>query len=75
MSEFTVVDEPEKMTMYYAIRYGSSAVFNTLYEAGASVEYCFESGQETLVDAAKSMGRNDIVKILRKAGVKGYWGF
>ncbi len=58
--------------LYYAIRYGSSAVFNTLYEAGASTEYRFDLGQETLVDAAKSMGRDDIVKILKKAGVKAY---
>lgn len=61
--------------LYYAVRYGSSAVFNTLFEAGAALDYRFEAGQETLYDVAKSMGRDDIVKILRKANVKSYSGF
>ena len=56
--------------LYYAIRYGSFATFNALYQAGASMEYYSDLEQETLVDLAKSMGRDDIVKILKKAGVK-----
>lgn len=58
--------------LYYAIKYGSFATFNALYQAGASMEYYSDLGQETLVDLAKSMGRDDIVKILKDAGVKVY---
>lgn len=58
-----------------AINDSSKATFDVLFNAGASLDYRDDEEKETLVDAAKSMGRNDIVKILRKAGVKGYWGF
>lgn len=58
--------------LYYAIRYGSSAVFNVLYEADASIDYISDIRQETLLDVAKTMGRDDIIKILKDAGVKAY---
>lgn len=58
-----------------AITDSSKATFDALFNAGASLDYRDDEEKETLVDIAKSMGRNDIVKILRKAGVKGYGVF
>lgn len=65
----------DDMALYMAIKDSSKATFDVLFNAGASLDYRDDEEKETLVDAAKSMGRNDIVKILRKAGVKGYGGF
>lgn len=69
------VDLSSKHNLSCAIYNSSKATFDALFNAGASLDYRDDEEKETLVDAAKSMGRNDIVKILRKAGVKGYGGF
>ena len=58
-----------------AITDSSKATFDVLFNAGASLDYKNDKSKETLVDLAKSMGRDDIVKILRKAKVKSYSGF
>lgn len=53
-----------------AITDSSKATFDVLFNAGASLDYKDDENGENLVDLAKSMGRDDIVKILKKAGVK-----
>lgn len=58
--------------LYTAITESSKATFDVLFNAGASLDYKNDEDKETLIDAAKSMGRDDIVKILKKAGVKAY---
>ncbi len=68
-------DLSDESILACAITDSSKATFDVLFNAGASLDYRDDEEKETLVDAAKSMGRNDIVKILRKAGVKGYGGF
>lgn len=55
-----------------AITDSSKATFDVLFNAGASLDYRNDEDKETLVDVAKKMGRDDIVKILKKAGVKAY---
>ena len=55
-----------------AITDSSKATFDVLFNAGASLDYKDDENGENLVDLAKSMGRDDIVKILKKAGVKAY---
>ena len=55
--------------LYTAITESSKATFDVLFNAGASLDYKNDEDKETLIDAAKSMGRDDIVKILKKAGV------
>ena len=55
-----------------AITDSSKATFDVLYNAGASLDYKDDEDKETLLDIAKAMGRDDIVKILKKAGVKSY---
>ena len=67
--------ELDSELLYTAITKSSKATFDVLFNAGASLDYKNDEDKETLIDAAKSMGRDDIVKILRKAGVRGYWGF
>lgn len=68
-------DLSDESILACAITDSSKATFDALFNAGASLDYKNDKSKETLVDIAKSMGRNDIVKILRKAGVKGYGGF
>ncbi len=58
-----------------AITDSSKATFDALFNAGASLDYKNDKSKETLMDLAKSMGRYDIVKILRKEKVKSYSGF
>ena len=58
--------------MYRAVYDTSKATFDVLFNAGASLDYRNDEDKETLVDLAKSMGRDDIVKILKEAGVKAY---
>lgn len=55
-----------------AVTESSKATFDVLFNAGASLDYKDDENGENLVDLAKSMGRDDIVKILKKAGVKAY---
>lgn len=55
-----------------AITDSSKATFDVLFNAGALLDYKDDENGENLVDLAKSMGRDDIVKILKKAGVKSY---
>ena len=58
--------------LYRAVYDTSKATFDVLFNAGASLDYRNDEDKETLVDLAKSMGRDDIVKILKEAGVKAY---
>ena len=58
--------------LYTAITESSKATFDVLFNAGASLDYKNDEDKETLIDAAKRLGRDDIVKILKKAGVKAY---
>lgn len=58
--------------LYRAIYDSSKATFDVLYNAGASLDYKNDEDKETLLDVAKRMGRDDIVKILKDAGVKAY---
>lgn len=64
--------ELDPKLLYTAITESSKATFDVLFNAGASLDYKNDEDKETLIDAAKSMGRDDIVKILKKAGVKAY---
>ena len=64
--------ELDPKLLYTAITESSKATFDVLFKAGASLDYKNDEDKETLIDAAKSMGRDDIVKILKKAGVKAY---
>ena len=68
-------DVSDESILACAVSESSKATFDVLFNAGASLDYKNDEDKETLIDAAKSMGRDDIVKILRKAGVRGYWGF
>lgn len=56
--------------MVSAIYSGSFKTFEILHEAGASLEFCHELSQETLLDFARQTGRKDIAKILEDEGVK-----
>ena len=53
-----------------AITDSSKATFDVLFNAGASLDYKDDENGGNLVDLAKSMGRDDIVKILKESGVK-----
>lgn len=68
-------DLSDESILACAITDSSKATFDALLNAGASLDYKNDKSKETLVDAAKNMGRDDIVKILRKAKVKSYSGF
>lgn len=62
----------DDMALYMAVKDSSKATFDVLFNAGASLDYRNDEEKETLADVAKEMGRDDIVKILKKAGVKAY---
>lgn len=67
-------DLSDESILACAITDSSKATFDILFNAGASLDYRNDKYEETLVDLAQSMGRDDIVKILKKAGVKAYKG-
>lgn len=65
-------DVSDESILACAVSESSKATFDVLFNAGASLDYRNDEDKETLVDLAKSMGRDDIVKILKEAGVKAY---
>lgn len=66
------VNVDDDWALYMAVKYSSKATFDVLYNAGAPLNYKDDDDKETLLDAAKEMGRDDIIKILKEAGVKAY---
>ena len=64
------MDVNDSEILFDAIVQGSYATFMAFYNAGAPVDYKSPLGDRNLINEAEDMGRDNIVKVLKKAGVK-----